>query len=326
MKCPKCGYLGFERVDRCRNCGYDFSLTSPLSEPDFAIRRETETMNPMEDLSLIDGASEWPAMKPVPMSDVGADLDRVFGAPDQPACAAVGPMSLAAVAERPRRASREELPLFGPPIPDDEPLITKASPPRPPLAVRRATPEVPKVRTEPQLRTPSFDLALDVADPSPIRVVLPEERVTVDSWNTDQAPQDASVGARLLAVMVDLLILAVIDAVVVYFTMQLCYLTIEDLGILPKGPLLAFLLVQNGGYLVAFTAGGQTLGKMVAGIRVVQSDSDRSLDLGRAFLRTLIWVVLAVPAGLGFLTALFSREHRGLHDHFAGTRVVRASA
>ena len=84
--------------------------------------------------------------------------------------------------------------------------------------------------------------------------------------------------------------------------------------------------MQNGGYLVAFTAGGQTLGKMAAGIRVVQSDSDASLDLGRAFLRTLMWVVLAVPAGLGFLTALFSRDHRGLHDRFAGTRVVRASA
>ena len=326
MKCPKCGYLGFERVDRCRNCGYDFSLTPPLSEPDFAIRRETETMNPMEDLSLIDGASDWPAMQPMRMSDAGADLDldRVFGEP-QPARAAV-PMSLAAVAERPRPAPREELPLFGLPIPDDEPLITKASPPRPPLAVRRATPDVAKLRTEPPLRTPSFELALGAADPSPMRVMLPAERVTADSWDTVAAPQDAAVGARLLAVMVDLLILAVIDAVVVYFTMQLCYLTIEDLGMLPKGPLLAFLLVQNGGYLVAFTAGGQTLGKMVAGIRVVQADSEGSLDLGRAFLRTLVWVVLAVPAGLGFLTALFSRDHRGLHDRFAGTRVVRASA
>ena len=326
MKCPKCSYLGFERVDRCRNCGYDFSLTSPLPEPDFTIRRETETMNPMEDLSLIDGAIEWPALKPMPMSDVGADLDRVFGAPDPRATrAAAVPLSLAAVAERPRLAPREELPLFGPPIPDDEPLITKASPPRPPLAVRRATPEVQKLRTEPQLQTPSFDLALDVADPSPMRVVLPGDRVTADSWHTEDAPQDAAVGARLLAVMVDLLILAVIDAVIVYFTMQLCYLTIEDLGILPKAPLFAFLLVQNGGYLVAFTAGGQTLGKMVAGIRVVPADSDGSLDMGRALLRTLMWVVLAVPAGLGFLPALFSRDHRGLHDRFAGTRVVRAS-
>ena len=28
MKCPKCNYLGFETGDRCRNCGYDFSLIS----------------------------------------------------------------------------------------------------------------------------------------------------------------------------------------------------------------------------------------------------------------------------------------------------------
>ena len=28
MKCPKCNYLGFETGDRCKNCGYDFSLLS----------------------------------------------------------------------------------------------------------------------------------------------------------------------------------------------------------------------------------------------------------------------------------------------------------
>jgi uncharacterized RDD family membrane protein YckC len=33
VKCPKCGYLGFETGDRCKNCGYDFSLLerSPAS-------------------------------------------------------------------------------------------------------------------------------------------------------------------------------------------------------------------------------------------------------------------------------------------------------
>jgi uncharacterized RDD family membrane protein YckC len=355
MKCPKCGYLGFERVDRCRNCQYDFSLSSTIPEPDFTIRRELDSVHPLEDLSLIDAATEWTRRSP--LSDVGADLDRVFGDPEPDRAQAVVPMSLAAVAEPPppapaaaaprppapplpaplrasaRAASptpaevrREELPLFGPPIPDDEALITRASPPRPPLAVRRATPEVPRLRPDPTPPTPSFDLTLDVSHSSAAAAVLPAPRGAGEALQAEDDTQDAGIGARLLAVLVDLAILAVIDAVVIYFTMQLCYLTIDDLGILPKGPLVAFLFVQNGGYLVAFTAGGQTLGKMVAGIRVVQSDADGTLDLGRAFLRTLMWVVLAVPAGLGFLTALFSRDHRGLHDRFAGTRVVRASA
>jgi len=37
-----------------------------------------------------------------------------------------------------------------------------------------------------------------------------------------------------------------------------------------------------------------------------------------------MWVILAVPVGLGFVSAVVSRDHRGLHDRFAGTRVVRA--
>ena len=109
----------------------------------------------------------------------------------------------------------------------------------------------------------------------------------------------------------------------IYFTLQICGITLADLDILPKGPLVAFLLVQNGGYLVAFTAGGQTLGKMLAGIKVVSEGPELPVDLGRATLRTALWLLLAIPAGLGFLTALFSSDGRGLHDRFAQTRVVR---
>ena len=47
------------------------------------------------------------------------------------------------------------------------------------------------------------------------------------------------------------------------------------------------------------------------------------LDFGRALIRELAWFALAVPAGLGLLTVL-SRDHRGIHDRCAGTRVVRA--
>ena len=299
MKCSKCGYLGFERVDRCRNCGYDFSLTSS-AVPDFAIRSGSETLNPLDDLSLIDAAAA--PVSSAAWSDAGPDLDRVC---------------------------RAELPLFGPPIPDDEPLIRKASRPRPPLAVRRATPEVPRLRAElPRMQT--LDLGLDTASETDYGTATAQARGSAETWReprpTPVVEEDAAVGARFLAVAMDLAILLIVDAVVIYFTMEICGLAVQDLDILPKGPLLAFLFVQNGGYIVAFTAVGQTLGKMVAGIRVVPTESGAPLDLGRAFLRTLMWVVLAVPAGLGFVTALVGRDHRGLHDRFAGTRVVRASA
>ena len=301
MKCPKCGYLGFEEVDRCRNCGYEFSLAQGMPRSDLSLhdRRALET-SPLEELSFL---KEPPA----------------------PTMAAGHPMW----------SPPEDLPLFGPPFPDDEPLITKPSPPRPPLAVRRATPEVPRLRAE--RRSSTLDLAFEPDALPPARTpvpvfppagLVPAEPMTrgPGARHADEAVgDDASLAARLFAVVIDVFILAVVDVLVVYFTMQICGLTVLDLGILPKAPLLAFLFVQNGGYLVAFTAGGQTLGKMVLGIRVVAADDSEPLDLGRALVRTVFWFVLALPGGLGFLTAL-TRDHRGLHDRFAGTRVVRASA
>ena len=129
-----------------------------------------------------------------------------------------------------------------------------------------------------------------------------------------------------MAAAIDLVILLAVNFVVVYFTIQICGISVSELGLLPKGPLAAFLLVQDVGYLIAFTAGGQTLGKMAAGIKVVAGDCDGCIDVPCALKRTLLSLLLVAPAGLGLLPAVFDRHHRGLHDRLAGTRVVRASA
>lgn len=301
MKCPKCGYLGFDQVDRCRNCGYDFSLAQVVVVPELPIQSPNASIAPLDDLSLLDEAAP-PASAARSGEEVGPDLDRVFGA---------------------ERAAREaELPLFGTWIDDDVPLITRPSAPRAPLAVRRATPEVPRVRGE---QSRAHPLALTLELDSEIIPIAGDPASVPDRSLTTRA-EDAGYLARLFAVLVDLLLLASVDAAVVYLTMQICGLSLREIRQVPIGPLVAFLLVQNGGYLVVFTAGGQTLGKMAAGIRIVPADPGNALDLGRALVRTLVWVVLAIPAGLGFLTAVFSRDRRGLHDRCAGTRVVRAAA
>jgi uncharacterized RDD family membrane protein YckC len=337
MKCPKCGYLGFEAVDRCRNCGYDFSLvptlpsasSSSLDLPELPIREVPTEGNPLDDLALIDAASPIRSAG-TRVTEFTPDIERLL-------------------APEPRRETRESLSalsLFSSDDEPDEPLITQARAPRAPLAVRRATPDVPRVRSShartgmtPGTRasleardsmTPLLDLTPSEPDTKRFSPsVTPGARGRAEEWiaplPSDQ-PRPATVGSRAAAVLLDLALLLIIDAAVVYFTMEICGLEFADLSILPRGPLAAFLLVQNGGYLVAFTAGGQTLGKMATGIRVVSARSNTPLDLGHAIVRTIVWTVLAVPAGLGFLTAFMSDDRRGLHDRVAGTKVVRASA
>jgi uncharacterized RDD family membrane protein YckC len=294
MKCPKCGYLGFEQVDRCRNCGYDFSLTKPPAEPDLSLKPpDSADANPADDFAFLKEASP------------GADPPSVSPTP-------------------------VDLPLFARRGVDDAPLITTPSPPRAPLAVRRATPDAPRVRTHP--RAQSFELGLDASSPAPARSSVRRAGATRVEHETaaetlgEDAAATAGLASRFLAAAIDLFILGIVDFSVVYFTMQISGIELLDLPVLPKWPLLIFLLIQNGGYLVAFTAGGQTLGKMALGIRVVAAADAEPVGLVRAGVRTLLWALLAIPAGLGFLTALFTADRRGLHDRLAGTRVVRASA
>jgi uncharacterized RDD family membrane protein YckC len=267
MKCPKCDYLGFEELERCRNCGYEFSLVEAPAVPDLSIRT----------------------------GHTGEGLRPV------------------------------ELPLFNTAVPDDEPLITRPSPPRQPLSVRRANLEGPRVRSVAP-RPGILDLHAD-ADPEPLPSLASTSPVSRADTPRDRAPSEAAGGdaplaARFVAVTIDLLLLAAIDLAVVYLTMQVCGIGPDEIPLLPVLPLAAFFCVLNGGYLVAFTLGGQTLGKMAVGIRVVPAASRASLDVGSAFAREALWVLLAVPAGLGFLSVLGS-GHRGLHDRLAGTRVVR---
>jgi uncharacterized RDD family membrane protein YckC len=78
-------------------------------------------------------------------------------------------------------------------------------------------------------------------------------------------------------------------------------------------------------YTIGFwTAKGATPGKMVVGIEIVTVNEER-IGFGKAFLRYIGYWVSTITLSIGYLMIAFSRQKRGLHDHIAGTIVVRSA-
>ena len=130
--------------------------------------------------------------------------------------------------------------------------------------------------------------------------------------------------------LIDVIILGAIDAAVVLPDAARCASSTVGAVAAPAARCRcgAFLLLLCGGYFVLFTAaGGQTIGKMTTGIRVVavrgrQRRPRARLRFGarRAQDRGCLGSVLAL--GTGFLPVLFSADRRAFHDRVAETRVV----
>ena len=75
---------------------------------------------------------------------------------------------------------------------------------------------------------------------------------------------------------------------------------------------------------VAFTAGGQTLGKMAMGIRSISDQAPTRTRRRRAFAAAHGAVAAARDSGRArFPDRPLQPDRRGLHDRFAGTRVVK---
>ncbi len=75
--------------------------------------------------------------------------------------------------------------------------------------------------------------------------------------------------------------------------------------------------------ILCWAAFGATPGKALLGLRVIGGERRRGLGIVLAFLRLCGVMVSAVLFGLGFVMVAFTRDKRGLHDHLAGTAVIR---
>jgi uncharacterized RDD family membrane protein YckC len=121
----------------------------------------------------------------------------------------------------------------------------------------------------------------------------------------------ATFGQRALAMVIDLLLLVVVDLVLS-----------AAFGTAAEGPTtsllgLAYFTVMEGSH------SGQTVGKRLLGIRVVDLRTGGPIGMGRAFGRHLARSLSFLVLFLGYLWMLRDAERQTWHDKLVGAVVVR---
>ena len=121
----------------------------------------------------------------------------------------------------------------------------------------------------------------------------------------------ASFGRRLVAIIVDAIILGVVGAIIgVIFPETLANALAIAIG-------LAYFTYLEG-------STGQTLGKRLLGIRVEDVRGGGPIGFGRAAIRYVGRIVSTLPLLLGYLWMLWDGEKQTWHDKFASSVVNSA--
>lgn len=142
----------------------------------------------------------------------------------------------------------------------------------------------------------------------------------------DEATGQAGVAPRLMASVIDLVLLVITGAVFV----SAAEVAMGAQGIMPSLEVLydmaiPYFLVLFGLFFGYFTLlhflSGQTIGKMLCKIRV-EGLTGGGVSLSQAFLRSVGGLLSALVLGVGYVLVLFDKRQRGWNDRLAGTRVV----
>jgi uncharacterized RDD family membrane protein YckC len=124
----------------------------------------------------------------------------------------------------------------------------------------------------------------------------------------------AGFGRRLVAALVDGIVYAV-----VYFIL---------FAFLSEGAAYGLALLFSLVYLTYLegSPSGQTVGKKLLGIRVIDFATGGPIGYGRAFLRWLGRILSSIPLYLGYLWMLWDKEKQTWHDKIANCVVVPTDA
>lgn len=125
-------------------------------------------------------------------------------------------------------------------------------------------------------------------------------------------PAYAGIGRRFLALLIDGIIIGIIGSIL--------YSSFGSGG----GGGSTFVLDLLYEVVLLALWGGQTLGKKICGVRVVDAATGGPIGIGKALVRTLVKDILSPILLLGYLWAIWDSRKQTWHDKLAGTIVVKA--
>jgi uncharacterized RDD family membrane protein YckC len=154
---------------------------------------------------------------------------------------------------------------------------------------------------------------------TPARYIKPQQ-VVVDF---DPVRLKAPFLLRCGAILIDYIILIAIPVIclLIYRSSGGDQAKILNNEIMNIGWLIVVLLAVTNFVLLPLLI-GQSVGKMLTGLKVVKKDGTSS-SLGRLCLRHLLGYPLTIlTLGLGFFFSALNKRGRALHDYIAGTVVI----
>ena len=180
---------------------------------------------------------------------------------------------------------------------------------------------------------PGFQVAADE-----LAAIMPEQNIEPAPAARDTAPAPvmpklASVGKRWLAILIDGIIVAIPTLMLIGVTGMAANLETavqaNDSAMVSaafsqfQSDLLLLNILISAVYNVFFMVyfNGQTLGKIMLGLRVVKKNGRRISWLD-ALLRNVFGYTVSGLFLLGYIWAIFDREKQAWHDKMAGTVVV----
>jgi len=127
---------------------------------------------------------------------------------------------------------------------------------------------------------------------------------------------------RFLAFLLDMIVVGSLHRILVYPLLRWLNIPLEETGILSVAAIYT-AIVMYGYFVILTKLFGQTLGKMVFGLKVIH-ESETKLTWGTVIFRELIGKFISETIFfLGFITIAFSGKKKGWHDYFADTIVIQ---